>query len=88
MDNYYFVEGSTGCKTIEEINNLPGHYYLPIESNTYYKCNQFCNCNFINDYCLNCDIGYQFTEEENSCTTKPTTTKEGYYLVEKSEQKK
>ena len=88
MDNYYFVEDYTGCKTIEEINNLPGHYYLPIESNTYYKCNQFCNCNFTNDYCLNCDTGYQFTEEENSCTTTPTTTKAGYYLVDNSEFKK
>ena len=77
-NNYYFVQSSpSDCRSINYIiNNLPGHYYLPKESDTYYQCDANCICDLRKDYCIGCDNDYKFVNNENRCIS----TISGYYL--------
>ena len=78
-ENNYFITTSPGeCQTIEYINNLPGEYYLPRGSDTYYQCDPNCVCELKNDHCISCTNGYILKQDENKCYP-PTTELKGYY---------
>ena len=93
--DYYFVDDNGAdpekCKTVEQINGLTigknYRYYLPEGSDTYYKCQVGCVCEYENNFCRSCIGGYKFIEGENKCTLDDLSG-QGYYLDSDNTYKK
>ena len=85
IEGYYFFEGSPGvCKIENDIKNLEItdgtnkiKYYLPSGSETYYKCDANCVCEYEKDNCISCINNYYLVEDEKKCEQGPL--KNGYY---------
>ena len=86
-DEYFFVKGLDGkCMTKNQIDELSDyHYYLPNESDTYYKCEGGCVCSLKKDHCTSCDTGNWLIENEYKCYNTPLN---GYYKYQNSIFKK
>ena len=74
-DNYYFVKNIHENECINK-NMVASNYFLPIDSDTYEKCEPNCYCQFNKNNCISCNNGFFLVEEENKCIS---AIPNGYY---------
>ena len=84
-DNFYFIENTSNCMRIEEMENSQ-HYYFDRKETIFRPCFNSCELciniepNETSQQCLKCQKDNYFIENTNNCTTKKDMENSNYYF--------